>query len=96
MVLNSVNVRTRYVRWLSSLRFSRPSRKTNLPDDSALEHNQHEKCEKTVVPVLIQAPQGNAKDLKDKEWCCRVFAEELGKGRYGDVEFVASVQTIKG
>lgn len=90
MVLNSVNVLTRCVQSVTTA-LQQTSRKTNLPDDGALEHNQHEKCEQTVVPVLIQAPQSDAKHLEDKKWCGRVFSKELGKRRYGDVEFVASV-----
>ena len=35
-----------------------------LVDQCALEHDQHEECEQRVVPVLIQAPQTNAKHLK--------------------------------
>ena len=91
MVLNSVNVLTRCIRYLSLLRGFTPWRKTDLPDDRAFEHNQHEKSEETVIPVFIQAPQSNAKHLKYKEWCRCVFTEKFRKRRYGDIEFVASV-----
>lgn len=52
---------------------------TNLEDDCALEHHQHESSEKTVVPVFIQAPEGDAKDLENKEGCDGMLCEEFRK-----------------
>ena len=65
-------------------------RVTNLEDHSAFEHDQHEESEETVVPVLIQAPEGDTKDLEDEKGGRRVFAEQLGEGRNRDIEFVLS------
>ena len=35
-----------------------------LIDQRTLKHDQHEQCEQRVVPVLVQAPETNAKHLK--------------------------------
>ena len=39
----------------------------HLPDNRALENDEHEECEKAVVPVLVKHPQCNAKYLEDEE-----------------------------
>lgn len=67
MVLNSVRVLTRYRRKLSPWVVRIHGRQTHLEDDSALENNQHECCEQTVVPVLVQAPKGYTENLEHKE-----------------------------
>ena len=62
-----------------------------LPDDSRLEHNQHEKCEERVVPVFVEHPETDAENLEHKERRDSVLLEELRESRHGDIEDVRSV-----
>lgn len=95
MVLNSVRVFTRCTIPISSKEGS-ASQLTYLPNHSALEHHKHEQSENTVIPVLIQAPQGHAKDLEHKEWRGCMITKEFSERGDRDVEFVPSVQGFKG
>lgn len=70
-------------------------RLTYLPNHSALEHDEHEQSKDAVIPVLIQAPESDTKDLEDEERCGCVFTKELGKRRNGDVELVLAVQRLE-
>ena len=49
--------------------------KPYLPHNSALEHDKHEECKDAIVPILVQAPKSDAKDLEDKERCGGMFRE---------------------
>jgi hypothetical protein len=46
-----------------------------LPHHSAFENEEHEEGEKRIVPILIQTPQSDTKDLEDEEWRNGVFLE---------------------
>ena len=48
-----------------------------LLNQGALEYDQHEEGEDGVVPVLVQTPQTNTENLKNKEWCSCSFNEKL-------------------
>jgi hypothetical protein len=50
---------------------------TNLEHDCALKDHQHEAGEKTVVPVFIQAPEGDAEDLENEEGCDGMLCEKF-------------------
>lgn len=50
-----------------------------LLNKGALEHDEHDEGENTVVPVLVQTPQSDAENLEDKERSDRTFLEELSK-----------------
>lgn len=65
---------------------------TYLPDNGAFEYDKHEQGEQTVIPILIETPEGDTEYLKDKERRCSVFAKELRKGRDGDVKFIAAIE----
>ena len=59
-----------------------------LEDGRALKDDEHEQGEDRVPDVLVEEPQEPAKDLEDEEGGDGVLAEELDKGRDGDVEHV--------
>lgn len=67
----------------------------HLPDDGALEDDEHEERKEAVVPVLVEAPQRDAEHLEDKERRGRVLGEERGERRDRDVELVAAVQRLQ-
>jgi len=71
MVLNSVKVLTRYSSALSTS-FTRP---TYLKDDGTFEYDQHKSGEQGIIPILVQTPQSDTKDLKDEEWGYSMFGE---------------------
>lgn len=60
----------------------------HLPNDRALENDQHEQCEQAVVPVFVQTPKCDTEHLKDEEWCGRVLTEESTERWDGDIELV--------
>ena len=60
-------------------KISRWSRKACLPDDRTLEHDKHEQCEQTIIPILVQTPQGDTEDLKNKKRCSGLFSKEFRK-----------------
>ncbi|GJC78632.1 hypothetical protein ColLi_01470 [Colletotrichum liriopes] len=62
-----------------------------LPDDGALEGDQHEESEERVVPVLVKHPETNTEDLEDEEGRDGVLLEELGEGGNRDIEGVGAV-----
>ena len=66
-----------------------------LPDNGALENDEHEQGEERVVPVFVQHPQTDAEDLEDEEGGDGVFLEELGEGRDGDVERVGAIVLLQ-
>lgn len=59
-----------------------------LEDGRALKDDEHEQGEDRVPDVLVEEPQEAAKDLEDEKRGDGVLAEELDKGRDGDVEHV--------
>ncbi|GKT85998.1 hypothetical protein Ct61P_03848 [Colletotrichum tofieldiae] len=62
-----------------------------LPDDGALEGDQHEESEERIVPVLVKHPETNTEDLEDEEGRDGVLLEELGEGGNRDIEGVGAV-----
>jgi hypothetical protein len=68
---------------------------TNLPNDSALKNDQHEQCEKTVVPILVKAPESDAKYLEDKEGRGGVLSEEGCEGWDRNVKFILSIELFQ-
>ncbi|KAI6750013.1 hypothetical protein HG531_007278 [Fusarium graminearum] len=62
-----------------------------LPDDGALENDEHKEGEERIVPILIEHPKSNTEDLKDEEWCNGVLLEQFGKGGNGDIEGVGAI-----
>jgi hypothetical protein len=69
--------------------------KSYLRDCSALEDDQHEQCEKRVVPVLVEAPECDAEDLEDEERRSRMFPKELQERGDRDVELVFTEQALE-
>lgn len=69
------------------------TKRTNLPDDRRLEDDQHDQGEDRVVPVFIQAPKSNTKDLEDEEWSDGMFLEEFRERRFGNVEPVHAISS---
>jgi len=69
--------------------------KTHLPDNSALEHNQHEERKQAVIPILIQTPKADAEDLEDEEWGGCLFREQFRKSRNWDVECIVAIKPRK-
>lgn len=63
---------------------------TNLEHDRAFKDDQHESRKQTVVPVFIQAPQGDTEDLKHEEGRNGMLRKELGKLWNRDVARVGS------
>jgi hypothetical protein len=57
-----------------------------LEYDSAFKHDQHEKGKQGIVPVLIQTPQTDAKDLEHKERSNSVFLEQFHESGDGNIE----------
>ena len=66
-----------------------------LEDDRALKHHQHERRKKRVVPVLVQAPERDAKHLEDEEGCDGVLGKELGEFGDGNVALVGPVRRFE-
>ena len=66
-----------------------------LPNDSALEDNQHEEGEQRVVPVLIQHPKSNTEDLENEERRNSMLLEELEKGWYWNIEGVVAIVVLE-
>lgn len=54
-------------------------RAPHLEDYSALKDNEHEESEYRVIPILVQAPQPDRKELEDEEggdcMLCKQFPE---------------------
>lgn len=69
--------------------------KAHLEYNGALEHNQHEQGEQTVVPILVETPEGDAEDLEDEEGGSSMFTEEFCKRGNRDVEFVPAIETLE-
>ena len=46
-----------------------------LPDDGGFKDDEHEEGEDRVVPVLVQTPESDTKDLEDEEWGHGMFFE---------------------
>lgn len=65
--------------------------KPYLPHNSALKHNKHEECKEAVVPVLVQTPKSDAKDLEDKERCGGMFREQFRECWDRDVKLIPSI-----
>lgn len=68
-----------------------PPNDTHLKDNGALKDNEHEQGEKRVIPVFVEAPEGNAEYLEDKERRDSVLGEELGELWDRDVAEVLAV-----
>lgn len=64
---------------------------THLEDDRALEDDEHKRGEERVVPVLVQAPEGDTEHLEDKERGDGVLCKELGELWDGNVTLVLAV-----
>ena len=47
--------------------------KSYLPHNSALKHDKHEECKEAVIPILVQTPKSDAKDLENEERCRGMF-----------------------
>lgn len=62
-----------------------------LPDDCALEGDEHEEGKERVVPVLIEHPQTNTEDLEDEEGRDGMLLEQLGEGGDGNVKSVEAI-----
>jgi hypothetical protein len=62
-----------------------------LPDNSALEGDEHKKSEERVVPVFIEHPKTNTEDLEDEEGRDGVLLEQLGEGRDGNIKSVEAI-----
>ena len=64
---------------------------THLPDNCALEHYEHEECEKAVVPVFVQHPEGYAENLEDEERRGSMLGKQCAERRNWDVKLVFSI-----
>ena len=65
--------------------------KPYLPHDGALKYDKHEECKEAVVPIFVQTPKCDAKDLEDEEGCRGMFQEQFREGRDGDIKLVPSI-----
>ncbi len=66
-----------------------------LPDDSALEDNQHEEGEQTVIPILVQAPECHTENLENEERSGCLFREQFGERWDRNVELVFAKKVIQ-
>lgn len=57
-----------------------------LEDYGCFKDHQHNQSEKRIVPILVQAPQADTKDLEHKEWSNRMLFEEVDEGRHRNLE----------
>jgi hypothetical protein len=64
---------------------------TYLPDNCALEHYEHEECEKAVVPVFVEHPEGYAENLENEERRGSMLRKQRAERRNWDVELVFSI-----
>src|SRR2546429_1366934 len=53
----------------------------SLPDNSALEDNQHEQCEERIVPVVVQQPETHAENLENEEGRNGMLFPQLDESR---------------
>jgi hypothetical protein len=67
-----------------------------LLDECTLKQDQHDKCKERVVPVLVQAPEGNTQHLKYKKWSCGSFFEQLHKLWHNHIKPMSTYNTIRG
>lgn len=65
-----------------------------LMNEGALEHNEHNKREDTVIPELIEAPQSDAEHLKHEERCDCSFFEQLPKLGNHHVQSVSEINRL--
>jgi hypothetical protein len=91
MVRNSVNVFRRCRTAIRRLTSNDIASFTHLPDNCALENNEHEEGEKAVIPVFVKHPEGYTEYLKDEERRGSMLRKQRAEGRDGDVEFILSV-----
>lgn len=68
---------------------------TCLPNHGTFKDNEHEEGKKAVIPIFVQTPEGNTKDLEDKERSSCMLREQLSEGGNGDVKFVVPVQPLQ-
>ena len=95
MVRNSVRVRRRLGDMHIRTNITQRDVVSYLVGYGTLKHDEHEKSEQAVVPVLVQHPQRNAENLEYKERCRRMFPEKGSKGWNRDVELVLAVEREK-
>lgn len=69
---------------------------TYLENNGALKHDEHKRRKEGIVPVFVQAPQGDAKDLKDKERSDGVLGKQLREFRDGDMAFIRPIGRREG
>lgn len=63
---------------------------------STLKQDQHHKRKERVIPVLVQAPEGNTQHLKYKKWSCGSFFEQLHELWHYHVEPISTNNMIRG
>src|SRR6266498_2553833 len=95
MVLNSLKVRTRFIKVRLRVVIYINKLITYLPNHGAFKDNEHKEGKKTVVPIFVQTPEGNTKDLEHEKRSGCVLREQFSEGGNGDVKFVVPVQPLQ-
>lgn len=65
-----------------------------LHDHGGFKDHKHDQGKDGVVPVLIKAPEGNAKELKDKEGSDGMLLKKFTKSGKGDLEAIRSIFSL--